>query len=113
MGDSRGYLEGDTLVVETTNFTGMTASFSPSVRSAVGSGATLHLPERFGRLDDETLLYEFTVSDPTSFERPFTAAQPMKRGTAMFEYACHEGNYGMLNLLTGARKEELAGTSEP
>jgi len=112
-GSSRGHWEGDTLVVETTNFTGMTASFSPSVRSAVGSGATLHLTERFGRLDDETLLYEFTVSDPTSFERPFTAAQPMKRGTAMFEYACHEGNYGMLNLLTGARTEELAGTSEP
>ncbi|MDE0831040.1 MAG: hypothetical protein OSB03_17750, partial [Vicinamibacterales bacterium] len=62
--------------------------------------------------DDETLLYEFTVSDPDSFERPFTAAQPMKRGAApMFEYACHEGNYGMLNLLTGARKEELAATT--
>lgn len=111
-GSSRGRWEGDTLVVETTNFTGMTSSFSPSVRSAVGSGTTLHLTERFGRLDDETLLYEFTVTDLDSFERPFTAAQPMKRGAApMFEYACHEGNYGMLNLLTGARKEELAATS--
>jgi len=114
MGSSRGRWEGDTLVVETTNFTEQTASFSPSVRSSVGSGVTLHLTERFRRVDDDTLLYEFTVNDPSSFERPFTAALPMKRGAApMFEYACHEGNYGMLNLLTGARMEELADTSQP
>jgi len=114
MGSSRGRWEGDTLVVETANFTDQTASFSPSVRSSVGSGATLHLTERFRRVDDDTLLYEFTVNDPSSFERPFTAALPMKRGAApMFEYACHEGNYGMLNLLTGARMEELADTSQP
>ena len=114
MGSSRGRWEGDTLVVETTNFTDNTASFSPSVRSSVGSGVTLHLTERFRRVDDDTLLYEFTVNDPSSFERPFTAALPMKRGAApMFEYACHEGNYGMLNLLTGARMEELADTSQP
>ena len=114
MGSSRGRWEGDTLVVETANFTDQTASFSPSVRSSVGSGVTLHLTERFRRVDDDTLLYEFTVNDPSSFERPFTAALPMKRGAApMFEYACHEGNYGMLNLLTGARMEELADTSQP
>ena len=113
MGSSRGRWDGDTLVVETANFTGQTASFSPSVRSAVGTGATLQLTERFTRADDETLLYEFTVEDATTFTRPFTAALPMKRGAApLFEYACHEGNYGMLNLLSGARAEENKGTSD-
>ncbi|MYN65192.1 MAG: hypothetical protein F4X11_09210 [Acidobacteria bacterium] len=107
MGSSRGHWEGDTLVVQTTNFTGLTASFAPSVRSAVGTGATLHLTERFSRIAEDTLLYEFTVNDPASFTRPFTAAIPMKRGAApLFEYACHEGNYGMLNLLSGARAQE-------
>ena len=107
MGDSRGYWDGDTLVVETTNFTDRTASFGPSVRSAVGSGATMTLTERFRRIADDTLLYEFTVDDATSFTRPFTAAIPMKRGAApLFEYACHEGNYGMHNLLSGARAKE-------
>jgi hypothetical protein len=107
MGSSRGHWEGDTLVVETTNFTGLTASFAPSVRSAVGTGATLHLTERFSRIAEDTLLYEFTVNDPASFTRPFTAAIPMKAGAApLFEYACHEGNYGMLNLLSGARAQE-------
>ncbi|MYN65195.1 MAG: hypothetical protein F4X11_09225 [Acidobacteria bacterium] len=107
MGSSRGHWEGDTLVVETTNFTGLTSSFSPSVVSAIGTGRTLHLTERFRRVAEDTLLYEFTVDDPTSFTRPFTAAIPMKRGAApLFEYACHEGNYGMLNLLSGARAQE-------
>ena len=107
MGSSRGHWEGDTLVVETTNFTDLTASFGPSVRSAIGTGATMHLTERFSRVAEDTLLYEFTVDDPTSFTRPFTAAIPMKRGAApLFEYACHEGNYGMLNLLSGARAQE-------
>ena len=107
MGSSRGHWDGDILVVETTNFTDLTASFGPSVRSAIGTGATMHLTERFSRVAEDTLLYEFTVKDPTSFTRPFTAAIPMKRGAApLFEYACHEGNYGMLNLLSGARAQE-------
>ena len=108
LGSSRGRWEGDTLVVETTNFTANTASFNPSVVQSVGSGETLHLIERFSRLDEETLLYEYTVDDPVTFTRPFTVALPMKRGSEMFEYACHEGNYGMQNLLSGARAEELA-----
>ena len=113
MGSSIGRWEDDTLVIETTNFTGYTASFAPSVRSAVGTGATLRLTERFQRLDKETLLYEFTVDDATSFTQPFSAALPMKRGAApLFEYACHEGNYGMQNLLTGARTEELAASEQ-
>jgi hypothetical protein len=105
-GDSRGYWEGDTLVVETANFTDKTASFSPSVVSAMGTGTTLRLTERFTRIDDDTLLYEYTVDDPATFTRPFTVALPMKRGEAMYEYACHEGNYGLLNMLAGARAEE-------
>ena len=107
MGNARGYWDGDTLVVETRNFTDKTASFAPTVRSAVGSGETLQLTERFRRIDEETLLYEFTVTDAATFTRPFSAALPMKRGAApLFEYACHEGNYGLLNILAGARAEE-------
>ena len=114
MGSSLGHWDGDTLVVETRNFTDRTASFSPSVRSSIGTGTTLHLTERFSRLDADTLLYEFTVDDAVSFTGPFTAALPMKRGGApMFEYACHEGNYGMLNLLSGARTQENAEASQP
>ena len=111
MGDSRGHWEGDTLVVETTNFTGKTASFNPSVSNGAGSGTTLHLTERFRRVDTDTLLYEYTVDDSTTFTRPFTAVLPMKRGEAMFEYACHEGNYGLFNLLSGARAEDATSTS--
>ena len=113
MGSSRGYWDGDTLVVETRNFTDKTASFNPSVETAAGSGTSLHLTERFRRVAEDTLLYEYTVDDSTTFTRPFTAALPMKRGVAMFEYACHEGNYGLFNQLSGARVAEAASTSGP
>ena len=106
MGDSRGYWEGDTLVVETTNFTDKTASFNPSVAQAAGTGAHLHLTERFSLAGEDTLLYQYTVDDPTTFTRPFTAALPMSRGNLMFEYACHEGNYGLYNMLAGARAQD-------
>ena len=112
MGSSRGYWDGDTLVVETRNFTEKTASFNPTVATAAGSGTTLHLTERFRRVAEDTLLYEYTVEDSTTFTRPFTAVLPMKRGEAMFEYACHEGNYGLFNMLSGARVEEATSTSE-
>ena len=113
MGSSRGRWDGDTLVVETMNFTNNTSSFSPSVRTSIGTGATMRLTERFRRLDADTLLYEFTVNDLSSFATPFTAALPMKRGAApVFEYACHEGNYGMQNLLAGARVEENIGKEQ-
>ncbi len=106
LGDSRGRWEGDTLVVDTTNFTDKTASFYTLV-GVMGSGETLHLVERFTRLDADTLLYEFTVDDLTTFTGPFTAAIPMKKTEGpIFEYACHEGNYGMFNLLAGARALE-------
>lgn len=106
MGNSRGSWDGDTLVVETRNFTDKTSSFSPSVTMAAGNGSTLHLTERFSRIAEDTLLYEFTVDDLTTFTKPFSASIPMKRGEALFEYACHEGNYGLPNILAGARQEE-------
>ena len=106
MGDSRGYWDGDTLVVESKNYTDKTSSFSPSVTMAAGDGTTLHLTERFTRVAEDTMLYEFIVNDETTFTQPFSAAIPMKRGNAMFEYACHEGNYGLLNILSGARQKE-------
>ena len=101
VGDSRGRWEGDTLVVETTNFLRET-HFN-------GSSANLHLVERFTRLGDDTLLYEFTASDPTTYARAWTAQIPMRRSDGqLYEYACHEGNYGMFNLLAGARADERA-----
>ena len=107
MGDSRGRWEGATLVVETTNFTDKTASFNPTIQSAAGTGATLHLVERFTRTGAGALRYEFTVDDPHTFTRPFTGVIPMTPADGpLFEYACHEGNYGMFNLLAGARAEE-------
>jgi len=112
MGDSRGRWDGDTLVIETTNFTDKTAGFNPSVSTAVGTGWTLRLVERFRRVADDTLLYEYTVDDRTTFTRPFTVRLPIERGDAMFEYACHEGNYGLMNILSGARAGDGAtGTS--
>ena len=99
MGDPRGRWEGDTLVVDTTNFTDRT--------SFRGSGANLHLVERFTRIDADTLEYRFTVEDPTTWTRPWTVAYPMVRtDDRIFEYACHEGNYGLMDILSGARAEE-------
>ncbi len=99
MGDSRGRWDGNTLVVTTTNFTGKT--------NFRGAGPEMRLVERFSRIDADTLDYQFTVDDPTSFTRSWTAAVPMmKTKGPIFEYACHEGNYGMTNLLSGARAEE-------
>jgi len=108
LGDSRGYWDGDVLVVESQNFSDKTASFNPSVAHSVGSGTTLRLTERFSRAGDDTLLYEYTVTDPATFTAPFTVLLPMKKGDVMYEYACHEGNYGLPNMLSGARALELA-----
>jgi hypothetical protein len=99
MGDSRGHWEGQTLVVDTTNFTDKT--------SFRGSGANLHVVERFTRVDQDTLEYRFTVDDPTTWTRPWTVAYPMvKTNGPIYEYACHEGNYGLVGILGGARAEE-------
>jgi hypothetical protein len=100
-GDSRGRWEGDTLVVDTANFTDK-ANFR-------GSTEGLHLIERFTRTNADTVKYEFTIDDPTTFSRKWTAAIPMTHtDEQIYEYACHEGNYGMVNLLSGARSQEKA-----
>ena len=100
-GDSRGHWEGDTLVVETNNFKRET--------SLPGSSANTHLIERFTRTDPDTLLYEFTVDDPTTWTRPWTAQVPMSRSDLpIYEFACHEGNYAMPGILAGARADEKA-----
>jgi hypothetical protein len=99
MGDSRGHWEGKTLVVDTTDFNGK-ARFR-------GADEKMHLTERFTRADPDTLLYEFTVDDPTAFTKPWSAQVPMRKSEGpIFEYACHEGNYGMEGILGGARAEE-------
>ena len=104
MGDSRGHWDGDTLVVETTNFSAKT--------NYQGSRDTLHLVERYTRMDENTIDYRFTITDPHTFTRPWTVARPMTRITdriSIFEYACHEGNYAMEGILAGARREERNG----
>ena len=98
-GDSRGQWEGDTLVVETINFRRET--------SLQGSSANTRLVERFTPVDAETIKYEFTVADPTMYTRPWSAMMPLIRmREPLFEYACHEGNYSLRNILAGARKQE-------
>ena len=105
-GDSRGYWDGDTLVVETRNFNGLTKSFS-----AFGTSENKTLTERFSRVDAFTVNYAWTIDDPATFAEPFTAVVPMtKVAGELHEYACHEGNYGMENILRGARVEEQAAT---
>ena len=101
MGDSRGHWEGNTLVVDTTNFSDKT--------NFRGADENLHLIERFTRASDDTLMYQFTVDNETAFTRSWTAEIPMtKSQNPMFEYACNEGNYSLLNVLAGARAEEKA-----
>lgn len=105
-GDSRGHWDGDTLVVETINLTNKT--------SYRGSTESMHLVERFTRSNADTLSYEFTVTDPRAFGQPWTALVPMKMTSSqLFEYACHEGNYGMEGILAGHRAEEKAAKDAP
>ena len=102
-GDSRGHWEGDTLVVETTNFLRET-SFMRG-----GASKHLHLVERFTRVSGDTLVYEAAVDDPTTWTSLWTYEVPMTRSPdPLYEYACHEGNYGLYNILAGARVEEAA-----
>jgi len=106
MGDSRGRWEGDTLVVETTNLNGRTG-VGANGRALYTSDA-LHLVERFTRTAGDTLQYEVTIDDPKTWTRPWTMAFPLKLDPeyGMFEYACHEGNYGLRNILSAARAAE-------
>ena len=103
-GDSRGRWDGDTLVVETTNFS--------SQSSFRGSAERLHLVERYTRVGPETLNYEVTVTDPSTWTQPWTVLIPLKRSEdSIFEYACHEGNYGMEGILAGHRAQEQTDAS--
>ena len=98
-GDPRGHWEGDTLVIESTNFSDK-ANFRRS-------GENLHLVERFTRISEELLQYEFTVEDPTTWVRPWSVAFPMVMAEQpMYEFACHEGNYALRNILGAARHLE-------
>ena len=106
IGDSRGHWEGDTLVVETTNLTDQTAI-------GVNGGGMKHsesirITERLTRTASDTIQYSMTIDDPVTWEAPWTFSFPLKRddGYGFFEYACHEGNYAMFNILSGARADE-------
>ena len=95
-GNSRGRWEGETLVVETTNFTDKTAF--------QGSSENMRLTERFTRVAEDTIDYRFTIDDPATWTRPWSAEMPMQKTIGpIFEHACHEGNYGLYNTLAGAR----------
>jgi len=99
-GDSRGHWEGNTLVVETTNF-------RPGATYQNANAQTLKITERFARTDADTIEYKFTIDDPTTWTKPWSAIVPMTHVEGpMFEYACHEGNNGAINILEGARAQE-------
>jgi hypothetical protein len=100
-GDSRGHWEGDTLVIDTTNFTDQTRFRN--------TDQNLHITERLTLTDPDTIIYRFTVDDPTAYTKPWTAELPMVRTPGpLFEYACHEGNTGMTGILAAARADEKA-----
>ncbi len=104
-GDSRGHWEGDTLVIETTNFNGK--------NPLRGSSENMRVVERFTRLDADTIEYKFTVEDESTWARPWSAQLPLKKTIGpLFEHACHEGNYGLYNTLVGARLEEKKARGE-
>jgi hypothetical protein len=114
LGDSRGRWEGDTLVVDTVHFADKVSGLQPwaNFSSTGGSGAGLHIVERFTRTDANTISYRMTVTDPQMYTKPWTVAIPMvKTDDLIYEYACHEGNYGMEGILAGARSLEKAAAS--
>jgi hypothetical protein len=115
LGDMRGRWEGDTLVVETTNIRrtegepGVQASDEIETRASNGrTDDTMRIVERFTRVDQDTINYRFTIEDPSRWTRPFSGEFPFVRTTEkLFEFACHEGNYSITNMLAGARAEEV------
>ncbi len=113
MGDPRGHWEGNTLVVETTNFLAAGNGIGGN-GGGVPYSEDLKLVERFTRLDDRSLQYEVTITDPKTYTAPWTVAFPITHepGYSIFEYACHEGNYAMSNSLSAARAEEKAAAAK-
>jgi len=105
IGDSRGHWDGDTLVIETTNFNGK--------NPLRGSSDRMRVTERLTRVDAETIRYRFTIDDELTWTRPWSAELLMRKSTGpLFEHACHEGNYGLYNTLAGARLEEKKAAEE-
>jgi hypothetical protein len=105
MGVSSGRWEGDTLVIETTNFNGK--------NPFRGASENLHVVERFNRVADDAILYKFTVDDPSTWATSWSAEERLQKTDGpIFEHACHEGNYGITNTLAGARAEEKARSEE-
>lgn len=112
LGDSVGYYEGDTLVVETTNFHPQ-QGFRGALRHFFFLSPDATVTERFSRLDSNTLLYNFTVNDPKMYSRPWTGELPMKAvEDKIYEYACHEGNYAMPGILAGGRRQEMEAAAQ-
>ena len=107
MGDSIGRWEGDTLVVETTNIYPLQLAQTSILWAYRGASQKLKVTERFTRTGPDTILYKFTMDDPATFTRPFSGELPFNRiDELIYEYACHEGNYAMSNILSGARAKE-------
>lgn len=105
LGDSRGHWEGDTLVIDTTNY-------KPKAFMQISS-EKLHVTERFSRMNAETLKYEITIDDPGTWTKPWSLMIPLQRSSdPVYEYACHEGNEGLAGILAGARAEEAAATKK-
>ena len=102
LGESRGRWQGDTLIVESRNFT---ANGTGTIGLRVPPSERMHLIERFTLRDPQTLVYEFTVTDPATWTQPWTAVVPMRKtDEQIYEYACHEGNLGMVGIMAGARQ---------
>jgi hypothetical protein len=121
LGDMRGHWEGDTLVVETTNIRrtegepGAQGNDEIETRASNGrTDDTQRIVERFTRVDENTINYRFTIEDPSHWIRPFSGEFPFRRtNETLFEYACHEGNYSLRNILSGARYQEQEARPSP
>jgi len=112
LGDSRGRWEGNTLVVDTTNFNDQI--ISNNFNCCRAAGRNLHIVERFTRVSEDMIDYRYTVDDPSTYTRPWTVEVPMtKTEGPIYEYACHEGNYALEDILKGARAQEAAGRKKP
>lgn len=111
-GDARGRWEGDTLIVDTTNFTDKTNFRGPpaTTRQDITHSPRMHVVERFTAVDADTIRYEFTVDDPDTWTRPWSGEMPLRRFEGpVYEYGCHEGNYGVANILKAARAQDADG----
>jgi hypothetical protein len=112
-GDSIGRWEGATLVVETTNIHPLQLAQASPLWAYRGASEKLKVTERFTRSGPDTILYKFTMEDPSTFTAPFTGELPFNRiDEPVFEYACHEGNYALPNILAGERARERAATEQ-